>query len=162
MSVGIWVHLYSVTWKRLGQILAILGCKCKWCHDVMVEIVDHLWLLLTSIFAVPSHHYVGRTGSHIYNWSARWCRTHLGCTRKVKHQTDIFQITALVHLQGTVHWSMYESSATTGHSSLTHRISPTILFFSCQPSGIGDKWEHPAGVNLKKISLHLKNLSQLP
>ncbi len=38
---------------------------------------------------VPSHHYVGRTGYHIYDWSARQCRTHLGYTRKVKHQTGI-------------------------------------------------------------------------
>jgi hypothetical protein len=67
----------------------------------------------------------------------------------------IFQITTLVYLQGTVHWSIYQSSATTGHSSLTHGISPTILFQSCQASGIGDKQERLAGVNLKKISLHL-------
>jgi hypothetical protein len=40
----------------------------------------------------------------------------------------IFQITTLVHLQGTIHRSMYKSSVTTGHSSLTHGISPTILF----------------------------------
>ncbi len=72
----------------------------------------------------------------------------------------IFQITTLVHLQATVHWStMYESSTTTGHSLLTHGISPTILFCSCQPSGIGDKQERLAGVNLKKILLHLRNLS---
>jgi hypothetical protein len=32
----------------------------------------------------------------------------------------------------------------TGDSSLTHGISPTILFCSCQPSGIGDKQERPA------------------
>ncbi len=56
--------------------------------------------------AVPSHHYVGRTGCHIYSRSARWCRTHLGYTRKVKHQMGIFQITTLVCLQGTLHWSM--------------------------------------------------------
>ncbi len=68
----------------------------------------------------------------------------------------IFQITALVHLQGTVHRSMYVSSATTGHSSLTQGISPTILFCSCQPSGIGDKQERPAGVNLKKYHCILK------
>jgi hypothetical protein len=70
----------------------------------------------------------------------------------------IFQITTLVHLQGTMHWSMYKSSATTSHSLLTHGISPTILFRSCQPSGIGDKQECLAGANLKKISLHLRNL----
>ncbi len=107
---------------------------------------------------MPSRHNVGKAGCHIYGWSARQCRTHLGYTRKVKHQMGIFQITALVYLQGTIHWSMYESSATTGHSLLTHRISPTILFCSCQPSGIGDKQKCPAGVNLKKIWLHLKNL----
>ncbi len=45
---------------------------------------------------------------------------------------------------------MYESSATTGHSLLTHEIIPTILFWMCQPSGIGDNRERPAGVNLKK------------
>ncbi len=112
-----------------------------------------------SCTAVPSRHYVGRTGCHMYNWSARWCRTHLWYTRKVKHQMGIFQITTLVHLQGTIHWTMYESSATTGHSLLTHGISPTILFCICQPSGIGDKQECLAGVNLKKILLHLKNLS---
>ncbi len=78
--------------------------------------------------AVPSRHYVGRTGCHIYGWSVRQCRTYLGYTRKVKLQTHIFQITTLVHLQSTVHQSMYESSVTTGHSSLTHGISPTILF----------------------------------
>jgi hypothetical protein len=109
--------------------------------------------------AVPGRHYVGRTGCHIYGWSARWSRTHLGYTRKVKHQTGIFQITTLVHLQGTIHWSMYESFATTGHSLLTHGISPTILFWRCQPSGIDDNQEHPSGANLKKILLHLKNLS---
>jgi hypothetical protein len=68
----------------------------------------------------------------------------------------IFQITTLVNLQGTVHWSMYESSATTGHSLLTHGISPTIFFCSCQPSGIGDKQERPAGVNLKRYHCILK------
>jgi hypothetical protein len=40
----------------------------------------------------------------------------------------ISQITTLVHLQGTVHQSMYKSSATTDHSLLTRRISPKILF----------------------------------
>jgi hypothetical protein len=100
--------------------------------------------------AVPSHHYVGRTGCHIYGWSARQCRTYLGYTRKVKHQTGIFQIITLVHLQGTIHWSMYESSVTTDHSLLTHGISPTILIWRCQPSRIGDNQEHPAGVNLKR------------
>jgi hypothetical protein len=74
----------------------------------------------------------------------------VGYTRKVKHQTGIFQITTLVHLQDTVNWSMYESSATTDHSLLTHGISPTILFQRCQPSGIGDNQERPAGVNLKR------------
>jgi hypothetical protein len=108
--------------------------------------------------AVPSRHYVGRTGYHIYGWSAHQCRTHLGYTRRVKHQTGIFQITTLVRLQGTVHWSMYESSTTTGHSLLTHGINPTILFCSCQPSGIGDKQECQAGVNLKKILLQLTHL----
>ncbi len=39
--------------------------------------------------AVPSYHYVGRTGYHIYGWSARKCRTHLGYTRKVKHQMGV-------------------------------------------------------------------------
>ncbi len=112
---------------------------------------------------VPSHHYVGRMGCHIFSWSARWCRTHLWYhTRKVKHQMGIFQITTLVHLQGAIHRSMYESSATTGHSLQTHRISPTILLGSCQPSGIGDKQECLADVNLKKILLHFNNLSQLP
>jgi hypothetical protein len=33
---------------------------------------------------------------------------------------------------------------------LTHGISPTILFLRCQPSGIGDNQERPAGVNLKR------------
>jgi hypothetical protein len=47
---------------------------------------------------------------------------------RVTHQTGIFQITTLVNLQGTVHRSMFESSRTTDHSSLTHRISPTISF----------------------------------
>jgi hypothetical protein len=58
--------------------------------------------------AVPSRHYVGRMGCHIYNWSARRCRTYIEYTRKIKHQTGIFQIITLVHLQGTVHWSMYK------------------------------------------------------
>ncbi len=62
----------------------------------------------------------------------------------------IFQITTLVHLLGTVHWSMYERSTTTDHSLLTHGISPTILFWRCQPSGIGDSQECLAGVNLKR------------
>ncbi len=39
--------------------------------------------------AVPSHHYVGRMGYHIYGWSARQCRMLLGYTRQVKHQTGI-------------------------------------------------------------------------
>ncbi len=107
-------------------------------------------LILMGKSAVPSHHYVGRTGCHKYDWSARQCRTYLGSTSKVKHQTGIFQITTLVHLQGTVHWSMYKSSATTDHSYLTHGISPTILFWRCQPSGIGNSQERPAGVNLKR------------
>jgi hypothetical protein len=55
------------------------------------------------VAAVPSCHYVGRMGCHIYGWSARQCRTHLGYTRKVRHQMGIFQITTLSHLQGTVH-----------------------------------------------------------
>ncbi len=111
------------------------------------------------VAAVPSRHYVGRMDCHIYGWSVRQCRTHLGYSRKVKHQTGIFQITTLVDLQGTAHQSMYKSSATTGHSLLTYGISPTFFFWRCQPSGIGDNQEHPAGVNLKKILLHLKNLS---
>jgi hypothetical protein len=57
--------------------------------------------------AVPSHHYVGRTGSHIYNWSAHHCNTYLGYTRRGTHQTDIFQITILVNLQGIVHRGMH-------------------------------------------------------
>ncbi len=91
---------------------------------------------------MPSHHYVGRTGCHIYDWSARQCGTYLGFTRKVKHQTGIFQITTLVNLQvvnllqGTVHWSMFESSATTDQSSLTHGISPTILFWGVNHLGL--------------------------
>jgi hypothetical protein len=64
--------------------------------------------------AVVSHHYVGRTACHIYKWSACQCRTYLGYTRKVQHQMGIFQITTLVHLQGTVHQSMYKSSTTAG------------------------------------------------
>jgi hypothetical protein len=39
--------------------------------------------------SVPSRHYVGRTGSHIYGLSARRCRTLLGYTRQVKHQTGL-------------------------------------------------------------------------
>jgi hypothetical protein len=35
-------------------------------------------------------------------------------------------------------------------SLLTHGISPTILFQRCQPSGIGDNQECPAGINLKR------------
>jgi hypothetical protein len=101
-------------------------------------------------YAVPSHQYVGRTCCHIYDWSARQCRSYLGCTREVKHQTGIFQITTLVHLQGTVHRSMYESSVTTDHCLLTHGISPTVFFWRYQPSGIGDSQECPAGVNLKR------------
>ncbi len=48
--------------------------------------------------AVPSHHYVGRIGYHMYGWSARQCRTILGYTKLVKHQTGILQITTLVYL----------------------------------------------------------------
>ncbi len=40
--------------------------------------------------AVPICHYVGRTGYHVYGWSARQCRTRLGYTRIVTHQTGIF------------------------------------------------------------------------
>ncbi len=60
--------------------------------------------------AVTSHHYVDRTGCHIYNWSAPQCSTYLGYTRKVTHQIDIFQITILEDLQGIVHQSMYKSN----------------------------------------------------
>ncbi len=109
--------------------------------------------------AVPSCPYVDRTGCHMHDWSARQCNKYLGYTRRVTHQMGIVQITIFVNLQGTVYRSMYESSTTTGHSSLTRRISPTILFRRCQPSGIGDNQERPAGVNLKKISLHLNGLS---
>ncbi len=110
---------------------------------------------------VPSHHYADRTGCHIYDWSAHRCNTCLVYTGRVTHQTGILQITILVNLQGTIHWGMYESSTTTGHSSLTCGISPTILFWRCQPSGIGDDRERPAGVNLKKISLHLKHFHNI-
>jgi hypothetical protein len=75
------------------------------------------------------------------------------------HQTSIFEITILVHLQGTIHWSMYKSSTTSGHSSLTHGISPTILFWRCQPFWIGDNLERLAGVKLKKILFHPKHLN---
>ncbi len=98
--------------------------------------------------AVPSHHCVDRRGCHMYDWSARWCHKYLGYTRKVTHQTDTFQITILVNLQGTIHWSMYKSSTTTGHTSLTHGISSTILFQRCQLSGIGDNQECLECVNL--------------
>jgi hypothetical protein len=50
-------------------------------------------------------------GCHIYGWSTCQCSTYLGYTRKITHQTDIFQITILVDLQGIVHWSMYESNS---------------------------------------------------
>ncbi len=117
------------------------------------------FLLKCEVPAVPSHHYVGITGCHIYDWSAHRCRTHLGYTRKVKHQTGIFQNTMCVHLQGTIHQSMYKSSTTTDHSLLTHGIGPTILFWRCQPSGIGDNQERWAGVNLKRYRCILNTLS---
>jgi hypothetical protein len=60
-------------------------------------------VVVVAVAAVPSRHYVGRMGYHIYGWSARQCRIHLGYIRKVKHQMSIFQITTLVHLQSTVH-----------------------------------------------------------
>jgi hypothetical protein len=53
--------------------------------------------------AVPSRHYVGRMGYHIYGRSARQCRMLLGYTKLVKHQTGILYNTTLVYLQGTVH-----------------------------------------------------------
>ncbi len=43
-----------------------------------------------SAYVVPIHHYVGRKGYHIYGWSARQCRTCLGYTGIVTHQTGIF------------------------------------------------------------------------
>jgi hypothetical protein len=48
----------------------------------------------------------------------------------------IFQFTTLVHLQGTVHWSMHKSSVTTSHSFLTHGTSPTILFVAVNHLGL--------------------------
>ncbi len=66
---------------KLGQILAILGdAKWKGCLDVMVEALDHLWLLPTSIvdiyksvqapfsevqrhISAPLHYYTGKAGS---------------------------------------------------------------------------------------------------
>jgi hypothetical protein len=48
--------------------------------------------------AVPIHHYVVRTGYHVYGWSARRCRTRLGYTRIVTHQMGIFLMTTLVCL----------------------------------------------------------------
>ncbi len=59
--------------------------------------------MVTAMAAVPSRHYVDKTGCHIYSWSAHRCSTYLGYTRKVTHQTDIFQINILVDLQGIVH-----------------------------------------------------------
>ncbi len=53
--------------------------------------------------AVPIHHYIDKTGYHIYSWSARRCRMLIGYAKLVKHQTGIFQIITLVYLQGTVH-----------------------------------------------------------
>ncbi len=45
--------------------------------------------LQSSVPAVPSRHYVGRTGYHIYGWSAHQCRMLLGYTKLVKHQMGI-------------------------------------------------------------------------
>ncbi len=102
------------------------------------------------IIAVPSRHYVGRMDWHIYGWSAHQCRTHLGYTREVK---NIRRVSLDHYFSTSTRYrtsDMCESSATTDHSLLTHRISPTILIWRCQPSGIGDNREHPAGVNLKR------------
>ncbi len=105
---------------------------------------------------VPSRHYVDRLGCHIYDWPAQWCYTYLGYTSRVTHQMGIFQMTILVNLQGTLHGSMYKSSTTAGHSLLTHRISPTILFGGVNHLGLVTTEKHPA---VKKILLHLKDLN---
>jgi hypothetical protein len=69
-TFSIWMPLsairYTASSRNTGQFLAIK---------------DNL---SPSRTAVPSRHYVGRMGCHIYGWSARQCRTsHLGYTRKV-------------------------------------------------------------------------------
>ena len=65
MSAGIWVHSYSVTPPRRGQIFG----NSRWLssesdvmahdHDVMVEAVNHIWLLfdtsLSDIYIVLCH-----------------------------------------------------------------------------------------------------------
>ena len=55
MSVCIlWVHPLHCYTNKLGSDLGNSGVtvKLKWCHDVMIEAVDHLWLLLTSILDI--------------------------------------------------------------------------------------------------------------
>ncbi len=45
--------------------------------------------LIQKYCAVPIRHYIGKTGYHIYGWSARRCRTHIGYAKLVEHQTGI-------------------------------------------------------------------------
>ncbi len=119
------------------------------------------WWWQTRRTCSSQQYYVGRMGCHIHCWSARWCRTHLGYTRKVKYQMGIFQITTLVHLQGTIHWSMYKSSATTDHISLTHGIRDQSHHLILEVSTIWDWWQPklPGRCQPEKISLHLKHLN---
>ncbi len=78
--------------------------------SIVSLIRQNLFVAVYVVLAVPSRHYVDRIGCHIYDWSARQCSTYLGYTRKVTHQTNIFQITIIADLQGIVHWSMYKSN----------------------------------------------------
>ncbi len=81
------IETCTVVWQYLmgkGGASRVLNLA-MW--SVMSKIIPVAWM--NGRPAVPSHHYVGRMGYHIYGWSARQCRTHLGYTRKVEHQTGI-------------------------------------------------------------------------
>ncbi len=66
-----------ITWKCWDHTISTSAkhCKCNRTHRLATE--------KSSSPAVPSCHYVGRTGCHICGWFTCWCRTYLGYTRKV-------------------------------------------------------------------------------
>jgi hypothetical protein len=97
-------------------ILLAIMCMYDLRHHIILihqidrgRVVSQLKKLIDSEgVAVSSHCFVDGMGYHIYDLSARRCNTYLGYTRKVTHQTGIFQITILVNLQGTVHQSVHK------------------------------------------------------
>ncbi len=86
--------------------------------------------------AMPSCHYVGRTGCCIYDWSALQCNTYLGIHQESDTSDGYFSD---YYFSKSTRYHTLEYVQIEWHlvpSLLTHGISPTILFKSVNHLGL--------------------------